>query len=147
MTVEEIVAEKFVEEDRDFAYGKAVVLTQTEKKDRVVINHYGKNNKLVMQGKPGQIFSIVVGYVTELVDVEEIPQIFNNTYNLTVDKDEVCSEFQFYLPNSYNKLPPKISRTLHQAVYNLKQDKSLYEAADYRIYFDLRPDFYIEDHA
>ena len=113
LTVEEIGAEKIVEEDRDIAYGKAVVLTQTEKKDRVVINHYGKNNKLVMQGKPGQIFSIVVGYVTELVDVEEIPQIFNNTYNLTVDKDEVCSEFQFYLPNSYNKLPPKISRTLH----------------------------------
>ena len=42
-------AEKIVEEDRDIAYGKAVVLTQTEKKDRVVINHYGKNNKLVMQ--------------------------------------------------------------------------------------------------
>ena len=127
LTVEEIGAEKIVEEDRDIAYGKAVVLTQTEKKDRVVINHYGKNNKLVMQGKPGQIFSIVVGYVTELVDVEEIPQIFNNTYNLTVDKDEVCSEFQFYLPNSYNKLPPKISRTLHQAVYNLKLDGDMFD--------------------
>ena len=127
LTVEEIGAEKIVEEDRDIAYGKAVVLTQTEKKDRVVINHYGKNNKLVMQGKPGQIFSIVVGYVTELVDVEEIPQIFNNTYNLTIDKDEVCSEFQFYLPNSYDKLPPKISRTLHQAVYNLKLNGDMFD--------------------
>lgn len=127
LTVEEIGAEKIVEEDRDIAYGKAVVLTQTEKKDRVVINHYGKNNKLVMQGKPGQIFSIVVGHVTELVDVEEIPQIFNNTYNLTIDKDEVCSEFQFYLPNSYDKLPPKISRTLHQAVYNLKLNGDMFD--------------------
>ena len=127
LTVEEIGAEKIVEEDRDIAYGKSVSLTQTEKKDKVVINHYGKNSKLVMQGKPGQIFSIVVGYVTELVDVEEIPQIFNNTYNLTIDKDEVCSEFQFYLPNSYNKLPPKISRTLHQAVYNLKLDGDMFD--------------------
>ncbi len=127
LTVEEIGAEKIVEEDRDIAYGKSVSLTQTEKKDKVVINHYGKNNKLVMQGKPGQIFSIVVGYVTELVDVEEIPQIFNNTYNLMIDKDEVCSEFQFYLPNSYNKLPPKISRTLHQAVYNLKLDGDMFD--------------------
>jgi viroplasmin and RNaseH domain-containing protein len=127
LTVEEIGTEKIVEEDRDIAYGKSVSLTQTEKKDKVVINHYGKNNKLVMQGKPGQIFSIVVGYVTELVDVEEIPQIFNNTYNLTIDKDEVCSEFQFYLPNSYNKLPPKISRTLHQAVYNLKLDGDMFD--------------------
>lgn len=127
LTIEEIGAEKIVEEHRDIAYGKSVSLTQTEKKDKVVINHYGKNNKLVMQGKPGQIFSIVVGYVTELVDVEEIPQIFNNTYNLTIDKDEVCSEFQFYLPNSYNKLPPKISRTLHQAVYNLKLDGDMFD--------------------
>lgn len=127
LTVEELGAEKIVEEDRNIAYGKSVSLTQTEKKDKVVINHYGKNNKLVMQGKPGQIFSIVVGYVTELVDVEEIPQIFNNTYNLTIDKDEVCSEFQFYLPNSYNKLPPKISRTLHQAVYNLKLDGDMFD--------------------
>lgn len=127
LTIEEIGAEKIVEEHRDIAYGKSVSLTQTEKKDKVVINHYRKNNKLVMQGKPGQIFSIVVGYVTELVDVEEIPQIFNNTYNLTIDKDEVCSEFQFYLPNSYNKLPPKISRTLHQAVYNLKLDGDMFD--------------------
>ena len=32
LTVEEIGAEKIVEEDRDIAYGKAVVLTQHEKK-------------------------------------------------------------------------------------------------------------------
>ena len=127
LTVEEIGVEKIVEEERDIAYGKSVSLTQIEKKDKVVINHYGKNNKLVMQGKPGQIFSIVVGYVTELVDVEEIPQIFNNTYNLTIDKDEVCSEFQFYLPNSYNKLPSKISKTLHQAVYNLKLNGDMFD--------------------
>lgn len=127
LTIEEIGTEKIVEEDRDIAYGRSVSLAQTEKKDKVVINHYGKNNKLVMQGKPGQIFSIVVGYVTELVDVDEIPQIFNNTYNLTIDKDEVCSEFQFYLPNSYNKLPPKISKTLHQAVYNLKLNGDMFD--------------------
>lgn len=57
LTIEEIGAEKIIKEEKSIAYGRAVSLTQTEKRDRVVINHYGKNNKLVMQGKPGQIFS------------------------------------------------------------------------------------------
>lgn len=127
LTVEEIGAGKIIKEDKNIAYGESVSLTQIEKKDRVVINYYDKNNKLVMQGKPGQIFSIVLGYVTELVDVEKIPQIFNNAYKLEIDKNEVCSEYQFYLPNSYNKLPPKISRSLHQAVYNLKLDGDMFD--------------------
>lgn len=59
-----------------------------------------------MQGKPKLLFSKIIGYVTELIDVEEIPKIFNSTYNLNIDKDEVRSEFQFYMPNSYDKLSP-----------------------------------------
>lgn len=127
LTVEEIGVEKIEKKERKIAYGKSVSLMQTGVKDKVVINHYAKNNKFVMQGKPGQIFSVVVGYVTELVDIEKIPQIFNNTYNLKIDKDEVRSEFQFYLPNSYNKLPPKISKSLHQAVYNLKLNGDMFD--------------------
>lgn len=127
LTVEEIGVEKVEKKERNIAYGKSVSLMQTGGKDKVVINHYAKNDKLVMQGRPGQIFSVVVGYVTELVDVEKIPQIFNNTYNLKIDKDEVRSEFQFYLPNSYNKLPPKISKSLHQAVYNLKLNGDMFD--------------------
>lgn len=127
LTVEEIGVENIVKKEKEIAYGKSVSLMQTGVKDKVVINHYAKNNKFVMQGKPGQIFSVVVGYVTELVDIEKIPQIFNNTYNLKIDKDEVRSEFQFYLPNSYNKLPPKISKSLHQAVYNLKLNGDMFD--------------------
>lgn len=127
LTKEEIGLEKITEEKKEIAYGNSVSLVLNETKDKVVINHYGKNNKLVMQGKPCQIFSVVVAYVTELVDVEKIPQIFNDTFNLAIDKNEVCSEFQFYMPNSYDKLPPKISRTLHQAVYNLKLNGDMFD--------------------
>jgi len=127
LTMEEIGAEQITKENREIAYGKSVALQIPKTKDRVVVNHYEKNNKLVMQGKPRKIFSTVVGYVTELVDVEKIPQIFNNTFNLTIDKNEVCSEFQFYMPNAYDKLPQKISRSLHQAVYNLKLDGDMFD--------------------
>ncbi len=80
-----------------------------------------------MQGKPKLLFSKIIGYVTELIDVEEIPKIFNSTYNLNIDKDEVRSEFQFYMPNSYDKLSPKMARSLHQAVYNLKIKGDMFE--------------------
>ena len=55
-----------------------------------------------------------------MVDIEEIPKIFNNTYNVSIDKDEVCSEFQFYMPNSFDKFSSKMEKALLQAVYNLK---------------------------
>lgn len=116
---EEIGIEKISVEEKDIAYGKAVTL-KLDKKDKVVVHHYGKNNKLVIQGKPQKLFSAIITYVMELVDVEEIPEIFNNNYKINIDKDEVRTEFQYYMPNSYDKLPEKLSRTLHQAVYNLK---------------------------
>ena len=58
---------------------------------------------ILVQGKPQTLFSSIVTYVTELVDIEEIPKIFNQTYKLNIDKDNVKNEFRYYLPNSYNK--------------------------------------------
>ena len=112
--------------DKDIAYGKSISL-KLRNKDRVAVNHYNKGNKLVMQGKPKRLFSAILSYVTELVEVEKIPEIFNNTYKIDIDKEEICSEFQFYMPNAYDKLPEKLSRTLHQAVYNLKLNGDMFD--------------------
>ena len=98
-----------------------------DKKDRVVVNHYNNGNKLVMQGKPQKLFSTIVSYVMELVDVEEIPEIFNNTYKINIDKNEVRTEFQYYMPNSFDKLPEKLAKSLHQAVYNLKLEGDMFD--------------------
>ncbi|MBO1695268.1 ribonuclease H1 domain-containing protein [[Clostridium] symbiosum] len=96
------------------------------KKDKITI-HYYDNGKFMVQGKPKSLFSSIITYVTELVDIEEIPKIFNNTYNLNIDKENIKDEFQFYLPNAYNKLNPKMSRVLHQAVYNLNIKGELFD--------------------
>ena len=123
MDTENLQLEK---EEKNIAYGKSISL-KLNNKDKIVVNHYIKGNKLVMQGKPKRLFSTMLAHVTELVEVEEIPKIYNNTYLINIDKDEVCSEFQFYMPNSYDKLPPKLSRTLHQAVYNLKLNGDMFD--------------------
>lgn len=113
-------------EEKSISYGRSISL-KLNSKDRIVISHYDKGDKLVMQGKPKRLFSTVLSYVTELVDVEEIPKIYNDTYKINIDKDEICSKFQYYMPNSFDKLPPKMSKTLHQAVYNLKLDGDMFD--------------------
>lgn len=116
---EEVGEDNLQVEEKDIAYGGKSISLKLSSNDKVVVQHY-RGNKLVMQGKPQQLFSIILSYITELVEVDEIPKIYNNAYNIDIDKDEICSEFQYYMPNAYDKLPEKLSKTLHQAVYNLK---------------------------
>lgn len=113
-------------EEKQVPYGRGFLI-KLDNKDKVVLHYYDKGNKLMMQGKPKQLFSAILSYVTELVEVEEIPKIYNDTYKINIDKEEVCNEFQFYMPNSYDKLPNKMSRTLHQAVYNLKLNGEMFD--------------------
>ena len=112
-------------EETNIQYGKSFLLKFN--KDKVTLHYYEDAYKLMMQGKPKQLFSAISLYVTELVDVDKIPEIYNNTYHIDIDKNNIYNEFKCYLPNSYNKLPEKISRTLHQAVYNLKLDGDMFD--------------------
>lgn len=112
-------------EEMDIPLGKKFLLKFN--KDKVTLHYYENAHKLMMQGKPKQLFSAISLYVTELVDVDKIPEIYNNTYHIDIDKNNIYNEFKCYLPNSYNKLPEKISRTLHQAVYNLKLNGDMFD--------------------
>ncbi|MCI8506762.1 MAG: reverse transcriptase-like protein [Lachnospiraceae bacterium] len=123
---EEFGTNSIQKEEKNIAYGHSVSL-KLGNKDKIVINYYDKGNKLVMQGKPKQLFSTILSYVTELVEIEKIPQIYNDTYKINVDQDEISSKFQYYMPNAYDKLPVKMSKTLHQAVYNLKLDGNMFD--------------------
>lgn len=126
MLEEEFGAINIQKEEKRIAYGRSVSL-KLGNKDKIVINYYNKGNKLVMQGKPKQLFSTILSYVTELVEIEKIPQIYNDTYKINIDKDEISSKVQYYMPNAYDKLPAKMSKTLHQAVYNLKLDGNMFD--------------------
>lgn len=128
LVIEEIGKDKIALEEKNVAYGKAIYL-KISNKDRVVVTHYQKHNKVVMQGKPQLLFSTIIGYITELVEVEEIPKIFNDTYRLSIDKDEVRSQFQFYMPNAYDKLSEKMEKSLLQAVYNLKITGDMFDGS------------------
>ena len=116
---EEFSMSNFQKEEQPNQYGHAVSL-KIDNNERIVITHFDKGNKVLIQGKPKKLFETFVAYVVELVEVERLPQIYKDSYNIDINKDEVRSEFQEYMPNAYDKLPEKMSRTLHQAVCNLK---------------------------
>jgi len=127
----EIIQEEFSmynlqKEEQANQYGHAVSL-KMDKNEKIVIKHYDKGNKVLMQGKPKKLFEAFVAYVAELVEVERLPQIYKDTYNIDINKDEVRTEFQYYMPNAYDKLPEKMSRTLHQAVCNLKLTGDMFD--------------------
>lgn len=96
------------------------------KNDKLVVYHYN-TNKLVIQGKPQSLFACIINYITELVDIEDIPRIFNDAFKLDIDKENIHTEFQYYLPNSYDKFTPKMERVLHQAVYNLNINGDMFD--------------------
>lgn len=112
-------------EETNRQYGKSFLLKFN--KDKVTLHYYKTTHKLMMQGKPKQLFSAISLYITELVDVDKIPEIYNNTYHIDIDKNNIYNDFKSYLPNSYDKLPEKISKTLHQAVYNLKLNGDMFD--------------------
>lgn len=112
-------------EETNRQYGKSFLLKFN--KDKVTLHYYKTTHKLMMQGKPKQLFSAISLYITELVDVDKIPEIYNNTYHIDIDKNNIYNDFKNYLPNSYDKLPEKISKTLHQAVYNLKLNGDMFD--------------------
>lgn len=123
---EEIKPDILTVSEKSMAYGKSMEL-KVSKKDKVVISYYNKGDKVVVQGKPERLFSLIISYVTELVDVEEIPKIFNDTYSIDIAKEDIKHQFQYYLPNAYEKLPEKMSRTLHQAIYNLRLNGDMFD--------------------
>lgn len=111
--------------ESDIPYGKKIELS-LGKQEKLVLHQY--QARLSIQGKPLTLFSKITTYLSELIDIEKIPEVFNSFFNLEISKDNVDVQFKTYMPNAYEKLPQKIDRVLHQAVYNLNIIGDVYEA-------------------
>lgn len=106
--------------------GKKIDLI-TPQKEKVAISIY--KNKLVVQGKPKKLFSLLITYICELVDIDKIPEIFNDTFNIDIDKQHIDSQYQHYLPNAYDKIDGKFQKVLYQAICNLNLTGKMYDAS------------------
>jgi viroplasmin and RNaseH domain-containing protein len=114
-------------DESEIPYGKQYELTAPPK-EKIVLCHYSEKNRVRIQGKPQRLFSALVTYITELVDVEKIPELFNGFFKVDINKENVQTEFETFLPNANGKLPDKINKVLHQAVYNLNITGDFFDA-------------------
>lgn len=85
--------------------------------EKVTINYYN-NGKVVVQGRPLLLFNDIITMFSELIEVEDIPEAFNDCYEIEIKKDSVIKQYEIKMPNSYNKHELKLKKVLLQAVYN-----------------------------
>lgn len=110
-------------------YGQGyLITTNIPKKQKLKIIHYDDKNKLLLQGKKEELFNQLSLYIVELLETEEVPRFLNSVYQLHVDEDVVETKYCEMLPNASLHVNEKISRTLHQAVYNLNINEAPYDA-------------------
>lgn len=94
--------------------------------EELTITYY-HTGTVQIQGKPLLLFNEAISMFSELLEIDEIPRCYNKLYKLNIDKDAVREKFKLYMPNSYNKFSPKLSRCLHQAVYYSLVDGDMFD--------------------
>ena len=61
------------------------------------------------------------------MEIDDIPEKYNNLYQLNIDKDAVREKCKLYMCNSYDIIKGKFKRCIHQAVYYLFIDADMFD--------------------
>lgn len=88
---------------------------------------YYNSSTVQIQGRPLLLFNEAISMFSELLEVDDIPKCYNKLYKLDIDKNAVREQFRLYMPNSYNKLSPRLSKCLHQAIYYSLVEADMFE--------------------
>lgn len=95
--------------------------------DRITVNYYSSNGKIMIQGRPLLLFNEAIIIITELIDLDKLPKLFSNNFEISVSKQNIDHYFQHFFPYSYDKLALNLKKILHQAVYNLQLEGDMYD--------------------
>lgn len=95
--------------------------------ESLTIHYYPGTNKIMVQGRPLLLFQESLVYITELLELDDIPKVFNDLYELKIEKADVEEKYQFYFPNSFQIHSGKLKKVLHQALYNLQITGDMYD--------------------
>lgn len=88
---------------------------------------YFNTRTVMIQGKTLLLFNEALAAVSELLEVEDIPKCYNSVYKLEINKDAVREQVKVHMQNSHDKLPTKLNKCIHQAVYYLFIEGDMFE--------------------
>lgn len=94
--------------------------------ENLVITYYSTKTVQV-QGKQLLLFNEAITILGELIEVDDIPEKYNNLYQLNINKDAVRERCKLYMCNSYDIITGKFKRCIHQAVYYLFIDADMFD--------------------
>lgn len=95
--------------------------------ESLTIHYYTTTNKTMVQGKPLLLFNEALTFISELIDLEEIPKVFNDLYKINIEKDFIEEQYEHYFPNSHHIFSNKMKKVLFQAVYNIQIKGEMYD--------------------
>lgn len=78
---------------------------------------YFKTKIVQVQGKTLLLFNEAMSMLSELLDIDQIPECYNSCYKIEIDKNAVRERCKLYMQNSYDKIHGKLQRCIYQAVY------------------------------
>ena len=90
--------------------------------------YYENKSKILLQGKKESLFNQFSSYIVELLEPEEISTFLNTVNELKIDENTINIKYHELLPNASKFLKDKVSKVLHQAVYNLNIYDAPYDA-------------------
>lgn len=126
-TIFEILTEEMdgllVKSEKD---GSKTMFYAKRGKDSLTIQCFD-TGKIVIQGKPRNIFHSFVSYITQLLNVEEITPILNSCFKVKIDKGQIEQQYDIYLPNVSNTIDGKLKNSLLQSIYNLNYTGDMFD--------------------
>ena len=121
--------EEIVFDRKDIAGGKQIKIKLS--KHSITVKYFVNNKKLLVQGNTNPLFQMLLTYVSELLNENEIVPLVKEAYRIKIDKEAVESNYINYCPNIPNNYNPNVRKLIKQSVINLK---SYFEAEDYSQY-------------
>ncbi|GAU78296.1 type II toxin-antitoxin system RnlA family toxin [Fusibacter sp. 3D3] len=95
--------------------------------EKVVIHYYNATNKVMVQGKPRLLFTMITTGISELLDSNVITNSFNDYFKIDIKKETINHQLAHYLPNLNASITPKLKNSFLQAIYNLNIDGDMFD--------------------
>ena len=114
------IVEEKTDEGKSFHQYKGVY------NENLTIEYYNTKT-VVLKGRPLLLFNEVMAIIAELIDLDDIPKVFNDYYNVSIMKDDISEQYEVIMKNSWNKQPSTLKKVLLQSVYNSNLEGDMFE--------------------
>ncbi len=112
--------------------GNGLKTALSYEKEKVHVTFYHKNRSILVQGKPGFLFSYLLSFYSEQLSVFDLVRTYSSAYESTIKKERVENEFKnLKIPSNY---PHSLQQLIKQSISSLYiKDLGEYDYGHYTV--------------